>query len=200
WEFRDGVAVRPLLAMVLERDDLRREVEMLPAPPLPDDLAARRDLDQVVRVDRGPDLGPRKSALHAGVELRWKRAQAEQDDVAVPKFASVVVMVRMLDLPDGLAVPVDLEGGARLEARPRFEAPEVLHHLAGVEEMAGVEEIAVEARAIRQTPRVDHVAVHVDQVHGAVAEHRREERVAGEGASRIGCGGPGAGGAYAVVS
>src|SRR2546426_12770197 len=28
---RDGVAVRPLLAMVLERDDLRREVEMLPA-------------------------------------------------------------------------------------------------------------------------------------------------------------------------
>src|SRR5437879_13536669 len=96
--------------MVLERDDLRREVEMLPAPPLPDDLTARRDLDQVVRVDRAPDLGPRKSALHAGVELRWERAQAEQDDVAVPKLASVVVMVRMLDLPDGLAVPVDLEG------------------------------------------------------------------------------------------
>src|SRR5213593_1919228 len=87
-------------------------------------------------------------------------------------------MVRMLDLPDGLAVPVDLEGGARLEARPRFEAPEVLHHLAGVEEMAVVEEIAVEARAIRHAPRVDDVAVHVDQVDGAVAEHRREERVA----------------------
>src|SRR5213593_4912177 len=83
-------------------------------------------------------------------------------------------MVRMLDLPDGLAVPVDLEGGARLEARPRFEAPEVLHHLAGVEEMAVVEEIAVEARAIRHAPRVDDVAVHVDQVDGAVAGHRRQ--------------------------
>src|SRR5262249_40802999 len=124
---------------------------------------------------------------------------AERRAAAFTECGVLVGLLRMLALPDTFAAPVALGGGARLEARPRFEAPEVLHHLAGVEEMAVVEEIAVEARAIRHAPRVDDVAVHVDQVHGAVAEHRREERVAGEGASRILSDEPGAGAADALL-
>src|SRR5262245_44814567 len=40
------VAVRPLFAAVLERDDLCRDVEVLPASPFPDDFAARSHLEE----------------------------------------------------------------------------------------------------------------------------------------------------------
>src|SRR3989442_3063811 len=88
------------------------------------------------------------------------------------------MVVWVLDLPNDLAVPVDLEPRARLETRPRLEALQVLHDLAGIEEVAVVEEVAVETGTVGKAPRVDDVTDHVYQVDGAVAEHRREERVA----------------------
>src|SRR5262249_22958229 len=99
--------------------------------------------------------------------------------------ARVVMMVGMADLPENTAVPVDLEHGAALEARPRLEAPQIVHDLAAVEEVTVVEQITVEAGSERQPPRVGDLAVHVDQEDGAVAEHRGEERVARLRARRI---------------
>src|SRR5215813_5006485 len=171
--------------MVLERDDFGREVEVLPAPPLPDDLAARRHLEQVVRVDRPADFGSRQPAPDARVEIGGKGTQAEEDHIAVAELAGVMMVVRMLDLPDGLAVPVHLEGGARLEARPGFEAPEVVHDLAGIEEMTVVEQIAIESRTIGHPPGVDDLTAHIDEIYGSVAEHRGEQRVAPERARGI---------------
>src|SRR5215471_15164279 len=94
-------------------------------------------------------------------------------------------MVRVLDLPENLSVPVYLERGARFEARPRLEALEVLHDLARVEEMAVVEQVTVGPWTIWQPPRVDGPAVHVDEVDGAVTEHRGEQRIALERARRV---------------
>src|SRR2546428_7873638 len=88
------------------------------------------------------------------------------------------MVVWVLDLPNDLAVPVDLERRARLETRPRLGALQVLHDLAGIGEGAVVEEVAVETGTVGKAPRVDAVTGHVYQVDGAVAEHRREERVA----------------------
>ena len=101
-------------------------------------------------------------------------------------------MVRVRDLPRDLAVPVDLERRARLEARPSLEAVEVGHDLAAVEHMTVVEQVAVEAGSVRHVPGVDDLASHVDQVNGAVPEHRREQRVTVERAARIVSGEPGA--------
>ena len=169
------VGVRPLRAVILERDDGRLDVQVLPAPPLPDHLAARRHLQQVVGVDGGAGgLAAGEPALDARVERAGQRAQAEEQDVAVAQLAGVVVMIGVLHLPGDLAVPVHLQRGAPLEARPRLEALEVLHDLAGVEQVAVVQQVAVAAGAVGQAPRVDDGAVHVDQVDGTVAEHRRE--------------------------
>src|SRR3989454_3293636 len=88
------------------------------------------------------------------------------------------MVIRVLAPPPDFAVPVALERRARLETRPRLEALQVLHDLAGIEEVAVVEEVAVETGTVGKAPRVDDVTAHVYQVDGAVAEHRREERVA----------------------
>jgi len=87
--------------------------------------------------------------------------------------------------PQDLAVPVDFEDRAALEARPRLEAVEILHDLAAVEEMAVRQQIAVESRSVGQAPGVRDLPVHVQEVHGAVAVHRREQGVARLGPNRI---------------
>src|SRR5207244_2840373 len=46
------------------------------------------------------------------------------------------------------------------------------------EEMTSVQQITVKTRTVRKLPRVSDVALHVDEIHRAVTEHRREERVA----------------------
>jgi len=94
-------------------------------------------------------------------------------------------MVRMADLPHDLAVPVHLEGGAGLESLPGRKALHAVLDLAAVEQVPVVEEIAVRTRPVGQAPGVSDGAVHVHQVHGAVAEHRGEQRVAGERPGRI---------------
>src|SRR5262249_40346911 len=91
----------------------------------------------------------------------------------------------MPQLPEDAAVPVELEHRAALEAGPRLEAAEIVHDLAAVEEVAVVEQIAVEAGPERRPPRVGDPALHVDQEDAAVAEHRREERVARLRARRV---------------
>ena len=98
--------------------------------------------------------------------------------MSVAEPARVVVVVGVPDFPQGPPAPVDLEHRAALEAWPRLEAREVLHDLAGIEEVAVVEQLAVEAGPVGQAPRVGGLAVHVHQKDGAVAEHRREEREA----------------------
>jgi hypothetical protein len=179
------VAVRPLRPAVLERHRMGRGVEVIPASPLPHDLAARRHLDEVVGVHRAARLGARQSTLDAAGEIGGQRPQAEQEDVAVAEPARVVVMIRMPDLPDDAPVPVHLEDRAALEARPSLEALEVFHDLAAVEQMPVGEQMAVEARSMRQAPGVRDLAVHVHEVDGTVAVHRREQRVARLGARGI---------------
>src|SRR5215471_20379847 len=96
-----------------------------------------------------------------------------------------MMMIWVRDLPEDLPVPVNLERGPRLEARPPLEALKVPHDLTAIEEMPIVEQTAVEAGGIGQLPRVDRLTPHVDQVHRAVAEHRGEEGVAIERTCRI---------------
>ena len=179
------VGVRPLLAVVLSRDDLGVEVQVLPAPPLPDGLAAGRDLDQVVGVHGAVDLGAGQAAPDPRAQRRRQRAQAQQDDVAVAQLARIVVMVRVANLPHDLAVPVDLEGGARLEPLPGHEALHAVFDLARVEEVTVVEQVAVGAGPMRQRPGVRDRPVHVDQVDGPVAEHRRKQGKARQRARRV---------------
>src|SRR5690242_21673052 len=96
-------------------------------------------------------------------------------------------MVRVAHLPDHPPAPVHFEDGAAFEAPPGLEPLEVLHDFAAIEEMTVVEQITVEPRPVRHAPRVSDLAFHVDEVDGAVTEHRREQRVAQLGSCRIVC-------------
>ena len=94
-------------------------------------------------------------------------------------------MIRVTHLPDDPAAPIHFEDGAAFEAGPRLEPPEVLHDFAAIEEVTIVEQITVQPGPVRHVPRVGDLAFHVDEVHGAVTEHRREQRVARLGSRRI---------------
>jgi hypothetical protein len=133
------------------------------------------------------------------LEMGGKRAEAKQDHVAVPELARVVMVIGMADLPEDVAVPVDLEGGAALEATPGLEALQVPHDLAGVEEVAVVEQVPVGARTVGGSPGVDDLAKHVHEVDGAVAEHRAAQRVALEGMGGIVSDEPSAGPAHPLL-
>ena len=88
------------------------------------------------------------------------------------------MVVRVPDLPEHASVPIDLEHRAALEAPPRLEPLEIVHDLAAVEQVPVREQMAVEPRAIGQAPGVRDLPVHVHQIDGTVAVHRREQRVA----------------------
>src|SRR5262245_15229142 len=158
---------------------------MLPAPPLPHHIALRRHLDEVVGVDLAVGLGPGEPAADQGGDVRGQGSQAEEEHVAVAEPARIVMVVGVPQLPEDAAMPVELEHRAALEARPRLEAAQIVHDLAAVEEVAVIEQIAVEAGPEWRPPRVGDLALHVDQENGAVAEHRREERVARLRARRV---------------
>src|SRR5439155_20352125 len=72
-----------------------------------------------------------------------------------------------------------LGGGAGLDPRGALGA------VPAVEEMTVVEQVPVEAGPVGQAPRVGDGAVHVQEVHRAVTQNRREERVARLGARGI---------------
>src|SRR5439155_1252510 len=72
-----------------------------------------------------------------------------------------------------------------LEARPGFEAVEILHDLAAVKQVAIVEQVAIEAGPVRHLPGVGHLARHVDQIDRTLAGHRREQRESGLRQRRI---------------
>ena len=181
----DGVAVGPLGAAVLRRDGVGLGIEMFPAPPLPHGLAPGRRFQEIVGVDHAVDLGTGQAAPHASRHLGGQRAQAQEQHVAVAEPPGVVMVIRVLQLPDDAPAPIHFQYGAALEAGPRLEPSEVLGDLPAVEEMTVVEQVPVEAGPVGQPPRVGEGAVHVQQVHGAVTQHRREERVARLGARGI---------------
>src|SRR5262249_24165576 len=110
-----------------------------------------------------------------------------------------VVMVRVTELPDDSPAPIYFEYGAAFEATPRLEPLEVLHDFATIEEVTIVEQITVEPGPVRHLPRVGHFAFDVDEVHGAVPEHRWEGRVARLGSRRIAANGPRAGAPYLLL-
>ena len=168
-----------------KREGIGGGIEMLPAPPLPDHVALRRHLDEIVGVDLAVGLRAGQPAADLAGDVRGQGSQAQEEHVPVAEPARVVMVVGVAQLPENAAVPVDLEHRAALEARPRLEAAQVVHDLAAVEEVAVVEQIAVEAGPEGRPPRVGDLAVHVDQEDGAVAEHRREERVARLRARRV---------------
>ena len=178
---RDGVAVRPLGAAILGRDGIGLRVEVFPAPPLPHDLAPGRHLDEIVRIDHAVGLGAGLAAADVAGDLGGQRRQAQEENVPVAEPAGVVMMVRVPDFPENAPSPVHLEHGAALEAGPRLEPLEVLQDLAAVKEVA----VFVEAGRVRQTPGVGRLTVHVDEMDGAVAEHRSEESVARLGARGV---------------
>src|SRR5439155_1253581 len=85
-------------------------------------LAARRHLEEIIRVDSAVDLAAEEASLYARVELGRQRSKTEQDDVAVAELPRIVVMVGMVDLPEDVAAPVDFECSTRSEAPPGLDA------------------------------------------------------------------------------
>ena len=71
--FRHRVAMSPLGATVLWSDRMGRRIEMLPASPLPDDVAAGGHLQQVIGVHRPVGFGARPAALDAADDVAWQR-------------------------------------------------------------------------------------------------------------------------------
>ena len=93
------------------------------------------------------------------------------------------MMIRPAQLPQDLAVPIDLHYGA---AHERLLAEErLIRDLTVVEERAALREVAVEAGGIGHLPGVDHRTLDVDEIHGAARGHGREQRVARPGALRV---------------
>ena len=92
-----------------------------------------------------------------------------------PSRTRVVMVIRPPQFPEDPAVPVHFENGAaheRLLAEKR-----VVRHLTVVEERSAIGQIAVQPGPMRHLPGMGHLASHIDQIDGAVAGHRREQRV-----------------------
>src|SRR5262249_57558013 len=127
-------------------------IEMLPASPLPDDLAAGGHLQQVVTVDRAVGFGARETALNAADNVPWQRAETQQDDVAIAQPAGVVVVVRVTQLPDDSPAPIHFQHGAALEAAPRLEPLGILHDFAAIEESPIVHPLTLDPRPVGPVP------------------------------------------------
>src|SRR5262249_47050077 len=89
-----------LFAAVLGGNDLCRDVEVLPASPFPDNVAARGHLEEIVGVHCAVDLRSGQAALDAPGQLARDRTQTQQQDVAVVQLPRVVMVIGMSDLPD----------------------------------------------------------------------------------------------------
>ena len=107
---RDSVGVAPLTAAIHRPwNDVRGRVEVLPVPPLPDHITAQGDLLQVVAIDSPGPLGAGETTLDASRYVIGKGSAAEQENVAIRKSHSIVMVVWVPNLPKDVAVPVRFE-------------------------------------------------------------------------------------------
>src|SRR5262245_2247977 len=151
-------------------------IEMLPASPLPDDLAAGGHLQQVATVDRAVGVGAREAALNAADNVPWQWTETQQDDVAIAQPAGVVVVVRVTQLPDDSPAPIHFQHGAALEAAPRLEPLEILHDFAAIEEVAVVEQVTVEPGPVGMVQLLGTFAFLSVELDGPVPVLGLEER------------------------
>src|SRR5438132_8414465 len=159
---------------------------MLPGTPFPDRLSRRRHLGQVIGVHLA-DVGLRPRSilarsklvlLHASLDtpgdVVGNLAHAVQQHVSVAQEDAVVMVVRMADLPEHLAVPVRFQDHPALERKAIQKA--LLRRAPVVEERPPLRETAGQPRWVRHVPGVDHVAVKVDEVHPSVSPDERSKK------------------------
>src|SRR5690242_12360539 len=125
---------------------------MLPGPPLPDRLSARRHLGEVVRVHlasfsrrpgrilaRGEAVLLHPSFDAAG-DVVGHPAHASQQHVSIAQQDAVVMVVWMAYFPEHLAVPVHFHDHATLERKAAEKA--LLWSTPGVEECSAAGAVA----------------------------------------------------------
>src|SRR5215467_6339248 len=174
-----AVALRPKRARGLHLGDaIRRRIEMLPCPPLPDRLPLRSNLGQIIGVHlAGVCLWSRSITARLHVVLQHASSDppgdvvghlrhAMQQHVAVAQQNAVMMMVRMPYFPQHLAVPVGFQDNAAFERKAAQKA--LLGRAPVVEERPALGEIAGQAGRVRHFPGVYDLALQVDEVYVAV--------------------------------
>lgn len=124
-------------------------------------------------------LAARDAAPDAPHEIARDGGKAEEQDVAVAQFDSIVMVVRVADFPEHVGVPVRLQHRAALPRLPADEATGFFQHLAIVDEYPVRCQVAIQTGRVRHPPRMRHVALEIEEIDIAVVGHRRIQRVAG---------------------
>src|SRR5262249_4808016 len=182
----DAVSDGPHIAVVLEgRDHVVHWIQMLPASPLPNDLAISRHLDKIRAIHLAiVVLRTEPAASDPGNDVIRKRLLTDEQDVSVPKPNAVVVMVGMVHLPQNPPVPIHFQRGATLIRRLADVAR--VWNLTIVEERPALGEISGLTGRVRHSPGVNDVALHIDEVNGPVGRRQRgKQREPRESAIRI---------------
>jgi len=93
-----------------------------------------------------------------------------------------VMVIRLLNLPEHLPVPIGFQRDAALVVLLGQKA--LARGPAVVEQGALVGQIPVLPRRIGHLPGMRHIALNIDEVHHATASRRREQRETGRSALR----------------
>src|SRR5215472_8559559 len=130
-----AVTLRPKRARRLHLGDaIRRRIEMLPCPPLPDRLPLRSNLGQIIGVHLASiSLWSRSLLARLHVVLHHASGNtpgdvvgylghAMQEHVAVAEQDAVVMMARVTYLPKDLAIPVGFQHHAAFERKSTEKA------------------------------------------------------------------------------
>src|SRR5215468_3489526 len=172
----------PLVAGIVEGQDIRVDIEMLAGVPFPQPVPSCIDFDE--DVSPHPLRGtPWHTSLHLCGQRLGDALNGEIEGTAGWRAPGIVVMVGGTVLPHDVPVPIDFEKDAALEAVPGRKAlPGLVVELPQVEQVSVRQHIAVEPGRIRELPPMDFLPVEVEEIDSARAEDRRIERVAWAGA------------------
>ena len=184
---RNGIAVRPVLARVVEGKHLSLHIHVLMRQPRPHAVPLGIHLHKLVRphVDA---LFHWNAALHRLGELVRHSIKPQVNRAARLRAPPVVMVPIIVVLPEDVPIPVRFDHRATLEDCPCREGHGgIVSDLAVVKEVAVRQHVSPEAGRMRHLPPVYYIALQVDDARLARPEIRSEHDIAGTSPLLVEC-------------
>src|SRR3984893_18318837 len=145
---------------------------MLPSPPFPYRPAFLGHFQEVVVPYPAIHFGSWPSALDSRGYVLRQFGGTQKECVTVLQQSSIMVMIRVTNLPKNPPVPVHFQG--RATHKRRLPQKSLVGNSSVVKESAPLGQVPVEAGRVWHVPGMDQLAVEIDQVNRPVAGHRGE--------------------------